>query len=273
MSTLLPENPIVTLITDFGLTDEYVGVLKGVILGYNSRIRLVDICHLVPPQDKRTAAHLLARSYAFFPGGSVHLVVVDPGVGTNRQILALQADDHFFVGPDNGIFSPILKAAHYLAIYRVTASELFLPKVSNTFHGRDIMAPVAAQLASGLPIDRVGPKINPEDCRLEGPGSSLVVGGVLRGEITHIDGFGNLTTNINREDVRKFAGGREIVVRLADDDQLIFESICSSYGDQKGKILLALYDSHGYLEIAENMGNAARRLHSSIGSAVTVQLK
>lgn len=273
MSTLHPENPIVTLITDFGLTDEYVGVLKGVILGYNARIRLVDICHLVPPQDRMAAAHLLARSYAFFPGGSVHLVVVDPGVGTDRQILALQADDHFFVGPDNGIFSPVLRTAHSLAIYRVTASELFLQKVSSTFHGRDIMAPVAAQLASGLPIGRVGPKINLEDCRLEGPGSSLVIGSVLQGQITHIDRFGNLTTNITLEDVQKFAGGKEIVVRLADDDQLLFESICSSYGDQKGKTLLALYDSHGCLEIAENMGNAARRLHSTIGSRVSVQLK
>jgi len=273
MATLRVENPIVTLITDFGLTDEYVGVLKGVILSCNANIRLVDICHLVPPQDRTTATHLLTRSYSFFPCGSVHLVVVDPGVGTDRPILALQADGHFFVGPDNGIFTPILKNAHSLAVYRVTASELFLARMSSTFHGRDIMAPVAAQLANGLPIDRVGPRIAPEDCRLEGPHPCSEIGGVLQGEITHIDRFGNLCTNIYREDVQRFAHGKAIVVQMVEDDQLIIDSVCASYAEQTYKKIVALFDSHGYLEIAENMGSAAKRLKSAIGSTVSVLLK
>lgn len=266
-------HPIVTLITDFGLTDEYVGVLKGIILGYNSAIRIVDISHLVPPQNIRTASHLLARSYSFFPPGTVHLVIVDPGVGSDRSVLAIHSESHYFVGPDNGTFTPILNTANSLSVHMITESNLFLNTVSNTFHGRDIMAPVAAQLATGLAINRVGPHIAPEDCLLSGPGSCSVIDGVLHGEITHVDGFGNLCTNISRNEVEKFSGGKKITIQIGGNAELPVDTFCSSYAGQTKGALLALFDSHGFLEIAENMGNASQRLRSSTGSRVLLFLK
>ncbi len=267
------KRPIVTLITDFGLTDEYVGVIKGVILSHDENIRIVDITHLVPAQDIRTASHLLARSYAFFPSGTVHLAIVDPGVGSERPILAIDSGSHFFVGPDNGIFTPILKTVRHLSIHRVTEPELFLKNVSNTFHGRDIMAPVAAQLAMGLAVDKVGARIDPEDCLLNGPGPCSVIDGVLQGEITHTDRFGNLCTNISRWDVEQFSGGKKITIQVGENLTCTVETFCSSYADQVKKAPLALYDSHDFLEIAVNMGNASQQLGASTGSRIFIFLQ
>ena len=267
-----PTHPIVTLITDFGLTDEYVGVLKGVILSYNPDIRIADISHLVPPQKIRTASHLLARSYNYFPHGTVHLVIVDPEVGSDRSILAINKDSHYFVGPDNGIFTPIIKSAGLLSIYRVTESNLFLKKVSNTFHGRDIMAPVAAQLATGLAIEKVGPRVNPEECFLSGAGSCSIIDGVLHGEITHVDTFGNLCTNISRSDVEAFSRGKKVIIKIGEHPEETVDTFCSSYAGQDENVLLALYDSHDFLEIAENMGNASQRLRSSAGSTISLSI-
>jgi hypothetical protein len=264
--------PIVTLITDFGLTDEYVGVLKGVILSYNPDIRITDISHMVPPQKIQTASHLLARSYSYFPHGSVHLVIVDPGVGSDRSILAINKDSHYFVGPDNGIFTPIIKSAGLMSIYRVTESSLFLKTVSNTFHGRDIMAPVAAQLATGLVIEKVGPRVNPEDCIFSGAGSCSIIDDVLHGEVTHVDTFGNLCTNISRSDVEAFSRGEKVIIKIGEHPEETVDTFCSSYAGQAENVLLALYDSHDFLEIAENMGNASQRLRSSAGSTISLTI-
>jgi len=266
-------HPIVTLITDFGLADEYVGVLKGVILSYNPAIKIVDISHQVSPQDIRTASHLLGRSYSFFPPGTVHLVIVDPGVGTDRPVLAIHSDSQYFIGPDNGVLASIVNRANSLTVHRITESSLFLNKVSNTFHGRDIMAPVAAQLASGLAIDMVGPRISPENCQLNGTGPCLVKDGVLLGEITHVDRFGNLCTNISRQDAEKFSDGRKMSIQLGDDAQILIDTFCSSYADQEQNTLLVLYDSHDFLEIAENRGNASERLQLAAGSKVFLLLQ
>ena len=268
-----PRRHIVTLTTDFGLTDEYVGVLKGVILGYDEDIRIVDITHLVPAQDIRGAAHLLARSYAFFPSGTVHLAIVDPGVGSDRPILAIDCDSQFFVGPDNGIFTPILKTTQPLSIHRISEPGLFLKKVSNTFHGRDIMAPVAAQLATGLAIAKVGPKVEPEECLLNGPELCSVIDGVLQGEITHVDRFGNLCTNISRGDVEKFSGGKKVIIHVGEESTQTVDTFCSSYAGQTKNAFLALYDSHDFLEIAVNMGSASQRLNSLTGSRVFLYLQ
>ena len=266
-------HPLVTLITDFGLTDEYAGVLKGVILSYNPEIHIIDISHLIPPQNIQTASHLLTRSYGYFPPCTVHLVIVDPGVGSDRPILAIKKDSHYFVGPDNGIFTPIIKSAGFLSIYRVTESNLFLEKVSNTFHGRDIMAPVAARLASGFAIENVGPKINVEDCFLSGSASCSINDDVLHGEVTHVDTFGNLCTNISRSDVERFSRGRKIIINTGEPLEETVETFCSSYAGQAEKALLALYDSHDFLEIAENRGNASQRLKLSAGSKISLTIE
>lgn len=266
----LPTPPLITLLTDFGLNDEYVGVVKGVILAYAPDARIVDITHLVPPQNVRAASHLLARTYPYFSPGTVHLVVVDPGVGSARSILAVAADGQYFVGPDNGIFTPVFLRATSLAIHRVTASHLFLSKVGMTFQGRDIMAPIAARLAAGFDLDKVGPDIPVQDCLHAYFGKAIRRGEMLQGELLHIDRFGNLCTNISRHEVENFAAGREVVAKIGADLVIPF---CHSYAEQAIGGLLALYDSHDHLEIAVNQGNAAQELNIAVGATICLSLR
>jgi len=262
--------PLLTLLTDFGLNDEYVGAVKGVILTYAPDARIVDITHLVPPQNVRAASHLLARTYPYFPLGTVHLVVVDPGVGTPRAILAVAADGQYFVGPDNGVFTPVFLRAASLAVHRVSASYHFLTKVGATFHGRDIMAPIAARLASGLDLNEIGPGMPVEDCIHAHYGKAIRKDGMLQGEILHVDRFGNLCTNIIRHEVESFAAGREVVVSIREGLIIPF---CQSYAEQAAGTLLALYDSHDHLEIAVNLGNAAQELNIAAGATICLLLR
>lgn len=265
--TAKPQSPILTLITDFGLQDEFVGVVKGVILSHARDARIVDISHLIPPQAIGTASHLLARSYGYFPAATVHLVIVDPGVGSSRAILAIAADSHYFVGPDNGVFTPILDHAASVSVYRVDITAPLFNRISATFHGRDIMAPVAGQLAAGLDISRVGPDIAKNRCqRLPGP-VCCRLGKTLQGEIVHIDVFGNLCTNISREAVDSFAAGQAIQVRVSDGLLLPLER---NYASMVKGAALALYDSHDFLEIAINQGNAARSLRLTVGMKISL---
>lgn len=257
--------PIITLITDFGLHDEFVGVVKGVMLEINRNTRIVDISHHIAPQDVRMASHLLARSYSHFPPDTVHLVVVDPGVGSSRHILAVSDGNHFFVGPDNGVLTPVLQKETNLNIHRVTNSELFLSNVSNTFHGRDIMAPVAALLASGFAIDKVGPRIDPNSCTLANSPQCRIVDDFLMGEISHVDRFGNLCTNIKNKNVDTFSHNTATVIKVGN---VSIDTFATTYSNQKASALLVLYDSNGFLEIALNRGNAADFLKLAPGDPV-----
>jgi S-adenosylmethionine hydrolase len=262
------QRPIITLISDFGLADEYVGVLKGVILSRNSNIQTVDICHTVPPQDIAAAARLLERSFRYFPPATVHLVIVDPGVGSSRSILAIDDGNQYFVGPDNGVFTPVLEQCTSLTVYRVTRPEHFLQPLSNTFHGRDIMAPVAAHLASGLAIDRLGPEMDSMECTRIARLSPVHIGGTVRGVVAHIDRFGNLATNIGKSDIAQLKVGDRVCLRIGDT---LIAHLSNSYADGDEGAILALFDSQGYLEIGVNMGNAAQTLDVAIGAAVTVR--
>lgn len=257
--------PIVTLITDFGLHDEYAGVMKGVILGYAPEARIVDISHLIPPQSIDTAAHLLSRSYRYFPAATIHVVVVDPGVGSDRAILAIAADCQYFVGPDNGIFTTIFDCASSLAIHRVNTSTLRPNNISFTFHGRDIMAPVAGQLAMGLELSKLGPKISPAQCCRLTRAACVRLADSLQGEVVHVDAFGNLCTNIRRQDVEAFAIGHDIEIHITKDLLVPLENTYAARG--KGMVL-ALFDSHDYLEIALRQGNAAQYLRLGLGSQI-----
>lgn len=259
--------PIVTLITDFGLQDEYVGVLKGVILGHTPEALIVDISHLIPPQSISAASHLLTRSYRYFPAHTVHLVIVDPSVGSDRPILAIAADSQYFVGPDNGVFTPIFTNASGLTIHRVDISCFLKKGVSSTFHGRDIMAPVAGKLACGLDLSSIGTRIAPEQClRLE-EAACTRLDNIIQGEVIHADIFGNLCTNIRRQDIEIFAADHEITIQVTKG---LIVPLDKTYASQSNGMVLALYDSHDYLEIAINRGNAAQQLRLAVGAKIVV---
>ena len=204
--------PIITLLSDFGLEDTYVASMKGVILGICPEARLVDVSHLVPPQDVCTGAFLLASVYKDFPPETIHLAVVDPEVGTDRRGLVIKADRHLFVGPDNGLFSWILREAAAWEAYSLERPDFWRPRSSKTFHGRDIFAPVAAHLGRGTPAQAFGPPCIPRPAAWTDP---IETEHEILGMIIHIDHFGNAVTNITAEALDRLAQRSRLAVRIA----------------------------------------------------------
>jgi hypothetical protein len=264
---------IITLTTDFGLTDAYVAAMKGVILSINHEAKLVDICHTVRPQNIEEAAFVLGTAYQFFPTGTIHLVVVDPGVGTERRAIILKTPSAYFVAPDNGVLSYVIQdypgrqegLPKELKAVSITNPRFWREPVSPTFHGRDIFAPVAAHLSLGTPIREFGKSIT-SLVRLPIPQSRREEDGSLVGQVSHIDSFGNLTTNIKSD--RLPSGGQTVIVEIANQR---INQLSRTYA--KGKGLLALIGSSDYLEIALTGGSAAGFLHVKIGDEVKVKLK
>jgi hypothetical protein len=265
MNEHLEKRPIITLTTDFGLGDDYVGTVKGMILCHCREAIIVDLTHEIEAQNVAAAAMNIAYAYRFFPPGTVHVVVVDPGVGSNRVILALRACGHVFIAPDNGVLTAFFEQDCFEEAFIIKNEKLFAESVSRTFHGRDIMAPVAARLACGLDIAQVGPRI-PEShcCRIRLPKASL--GKEITGEIIHVDHFGNLRTSITREDIVRFSRSG-IQIKVAD---IIIDGISPTYSDDKPGEIIALFDSRGHLEIAVNGGSAALALGCNTGNEVVV---
>jgi S-adenosylmethionine hydrolase len=275
---------IVTLTTDFGTADWFVGSMKGVILGINPQVSIVDITHEVPPRDVWAAAFALAASCKCFPRLTVHCAVVDPGVGSQRGAIVVRTADYFFVGPDNGVLSFALAQEKVLEVRRLDNDVYFRKPVSNTFHGRDIFAPVAARLTQNVPFDSLGEKLN-DYVRLDWPQPGLggAVGGVLRGEIIYIDRFGNAITNLDEAMVRQV--GRTGVPPVKQDGRagktggtpvllLKGHPLCELkrfYQEAPAGQPLALVGSSGFLEIAVNNGNAAQELGLKIGDVVEVK--
>ena len=259
--------PIITLLTDFGLEDAYVASMKGVILGICPDARLVDVSHLVPPQNVCAGAFLLASAYQHFPSGTVHLAVVDPEVGTNRRGLVIRADRHFFVGPDNGLFSWIWREAGTCEAYSLERSDFWRPVVSKTFHGRDIFAPAAAHLGMGVPVQAFGPPCAP---RLAAWTDPVEAEHEIIGEIIHIDHFGNAVTNITREALDRLALRPQLAVRIAG---LTLSPIVDTYADEETGSLVALIGSANRLEIAVNQGHAAREYGLRRGDPVGVTVR
>ena len=224
--TPLPMNrsPII-LTTDFGYTDEYVGVVKGVILSINPEARIIDLTHAIPPHNIGRAAAVLGSNYRYFPVGSVHLCIVDPGVGTSRRIIVVQAGSYRFIGPDNGVFSPILQNHRTLDIFQLSNRSWFLDAPSSTFHGRDIMAPTAARIAAGEPIDRAGPRLDPASCVIISESVPLCSGDRISGAVVAIDHFGNLITNIDRGHLEKLSVHGGLTVRLKAAAAMSWKSV------------------------------------------------
>lgn len=259
---------VITLTTDFGLMDPYVGQLKGALLTACRTLTIVDLTHAIPPWDVVAAAMALRTSYAFFPPGTVHLAVVDPQVGSRRSILAAAGDGYFFVGPDNGLLSLLVKDGRIEVLHRLINPVFLSPSASSTFHGRDVMAPLAAYLAGGGSLTDVGPAIAPQDAVMLTEPLVSRQNHRLHGQVCHVDHFGNIRTSIGGShaaaDLRTFAGLEINGRRIAH--------LAKTYSDAAPGALLVLIDSSGYLEVAANQANAALLLGSSIGDEVIVHL-
>ncbi|MBN1996985.1 SAM-dependent chlorinase/fluorinase [candidate division KSB1 bacterium] len=255
---------LITLLTDFGNQDGYVGMMKGVILTINPLVRLVDIAHDISPGDIESAAFVLARTVPYFPEGTIHVVVVDPGVGSDRRAFAAFSNGCFFVAPDNGVLKWILSRDRAAQVYSLDCEKYFLKNISLTFHGRDIFAPVAAHLSTGRQIAAMGTRI--QDYNVEKMGLPEKNNDLIKGEIIYIDRFGNLVTNIPAD----FLEGGILHINIRHS---IITHLSRSYAQESAGTLLAIHGSHGNLEIAVANGSAARKLEVKIGEPVILRLK
>ena len=260
---------VITLLTDFGLQDEYVGVMKGVMLSINPTAALVDITHQIDNQDVVQAAFVIHGTYHFFPDGSVHLVVVDPGVGTERSVLAMEAGGHFFIAPDNGVLSLLIEKVQPVTLFRLTEEDFYRRPVSATFHGRDIMAPVAAHVSKGVALGKIGVPVDPaEVVCLERLAARMTPDGRVEGRVIAVDGFGNLITSIDSATLTQAFGHEPAHGVQIKIGQQSISGLSSTYANVDAGNLLALIGSRGYLEIAVNRGSAARRLKAKKGDVV-----
>ncbi len=257
---------LITLTTDFGLRDGFVGMMKGVILGINPDARIVDLIHEVPPQDISAAAFLIGVAWSYFPAGSTHLVVVDPGVGSGRRALAARCGNQLFVAPDNGVLTDVFDACPDTEAVELANWDYFLERVSRTFHGRDLFAPVAAHLSNGVKLHEFGPTIT-DPIRLKHPELKATQDEIV-GEIRYIDRFGNCMTNITEAFFADHFDAESAVVVKCRRQKLALSS--EAYADADPGDPLAIFNSFGVLEVAINQGNAAERLRVKTGDAVTV---
>jgi S-adenosylmethionine hydrolase len=265
MTIVLPSPRIITLLTDFGTNDAFVGIMKGVILGIAPDVRLIDLTHNVPPQDILTGALQLRSAVPFFPPGTIHVAVVDPGVGSQRRAVAVQTRDAFFVGPDNGLLSLAAPPESIVRIVQLTNAQYFLPRRSNTFHGRDVFAPVAVYLSQGVALGTFGPELN----SLEQLTLPTVVRSdtQLTGTVIAIDHFGNLITNVTEADLLPFS--RETLWVSIDHIQI--RGLVPTYATVPAGSFAALINSWGMLEIAMHNGSAAQQLKMSLGTTIYVR--
>lgn len=256
---------IISLLTDFGLGDNFVGVMKAAILRINPRALIVDICHQIKPHDILQAAFLLKSSFKYFPKGSIHLVVVDPQVGSKRKSIIVRTKDYLFVGPDNGVLSLALKGQAQIQAVTITNSRYFLKPVSDTFYGRDVFSPVAAHLSKGAPLYRFGKSIKSFKT-LELPKVKITCKS-LTGEVIYIDHFGNLISNIDKDSFENFTGNKKFKISLK---KKIIDKLFHSYSEGTQYKPVALIDSFNYLEIALNSASAKDYLGVDRAEKITI---
>lgn len=256
--------PVITLLTDFGLADPFVGIMKGVILGIAPQASIVDLTHQVPPQQVLLGALQLRSAVPCFAAGTVHVAVVDPGVGSGRRGLVVETAQGLLVGPDNGLLSLAATLLGRRRVWMIENERLLRQPVSQTFHGRDVFAPVAAHLARGVAVAEVG---RPLDSMIELTlPSPQRTDSEIRGEVIYIDGFGNLVTNIDAAALRGFpAHGLSVSI-----DSVLLPGLSSSYAAVADQSPVAVIGSWDLLEIAVRNGNAAQRLRARVGSTVAV---
>ena len=265
----MSQSPLITLTTDFGLNDHFVGTIKGILLGIAPDARIVDISHSVQAFDVLDGALTVSQAYSFFPSGTVHMVIVDPGVGTARRPILATTERHHFVAPDNGVLSMMYDREERLSVRHVTAEHYFLQPVSNTFHARDVFSPIAAYLAKGVDPDRFGNEIT-DFVRFASP-KPKVVDGTLRGLILKVDRFGNLITNITAQDAPTLFQVEPPAFKILVGKGEITQ-IRTAYGEGNPGEVFAILNSMGYLEIAANRAAAAQVLGVGKGNEVSVSL-
>lgn len=264
---------IITLLTDFGIEDAYVGTIKGVILSVNPSAMIVDITHQIDPQDLIEAAYVIKSSYRYFPKGTVHVIVVDPGVGSDRAIVALEMMGHIFLAPDNGVLTLLMDEGRIDSITRVNNSHYFLEPLSQTFHGRDIFAPVGAHISKGVDLKKLGSGLDRNDLvHLSIRKPSISDEGELVGTIVSVDRFGNCITNIDLNCLEKFykpGYEKNLVIAIGEYE---IKGLSKSYDGVGLKQPLAIIGSLGYLEIALNCGRASRHFRAGKGDTIRVIL-
>ena len=260
--------PIITLTTDYGTNDHLVGVLKGVILNINPEVNIVDITHSILAHDILDGALTLSQAYKYFPSKTIHLVVVDPGVGTARRPILVAGDTHYFVAPDNGVLSAIYDQSESLYVWNITSEHYFRQPVSNTFHGRDIFAPVAAWLSKSWQTASFGDAIT-DFVRFAIP-KPKVSGNTTKGIVLRVDNFGNLITNLTVEDVPALiAPDAKFTIRVGN---AAVTKIVPTFAQGAAGETFAIIGSSGYIEICVNKGSAARTVGAGRGAEVTVEL-
>jgi S-adenosylmethionine hydrolase len=260
---------IISLTTDFGLKDPYVAEMKAVILGICPRATIVDISHEIEKFNVRMGGYVLACSVPYFPKGTIHVAVIDPGVGAEREAILIETEQAFFVGPNNGVLAlAARKAGRVKQIRKMTSQKLMLQRVSNTFHGRDVFAPAAAHLAKGRPSAEFGPRIKefvvPAFARVEKKEDTLV------GEVVHVDGFGNIVTNFGKKESESLRIDQMVNVKIKDGKLSL--KFCRTYADVEEQEPLLLLGSHDFLELSLNRGDAARAFKVETGDKIALSI-
>jgi len=260
--------PIITLTTDYGTSDHLVGTLKGVILKINPEVHIIDVSHSVMPFDILDGALTIGNAYRHYPPKAIHVVIVDPGVGTQRRPILVSGDQHYFVAPDNGVLSVVYEREPKVTVRHVTSEHYFHNPVSNTFHGRDIFAPVAAWLSKNWQTPSFGDEIT-DYVRFSLP-KPKVTNNTVKGVVLKVDNFGNVITNVTADDVPKLvAQGASFKISVGNKEVSKF-ALNYSQGAQ-GEVF-AIIGSSGFLEISVNRGNAARALGVQRGAEVSVEI-
>ncbi|NCO67191.1 MAG: hypothetical protein CO148_03530 [Nitrospirae bacterium CG_4_9_14_3_um_filter_41_27] len=264
----MQQNPIITLTTDFGYNDPFIGIMKGVILNINPFVNIIDITHGISPQNIMEAAFAIKMSYSSFPSKTIHVVVVDPGVGSVRRPILVVTDYHYFVGPDNGVFSQIFNLTESLNVIHITAEHYFMPQRSSTFHGRDIFAPVAAWLSRGINVSNFGDTIT-DYVTIPVPLPVMPAKNTIEGNVIYIDHFGNAITNIKAQKIEDLFGsnleGRLKVIVKGKEAPLK-----NYYSQAEDDGIYSLINSFGYLELFVNKGSANSNFGITVGEKVNV---
>jgi len=260
---------IVTLLTDFGTSDYFVGALKGALLNVNPAAQVIDITHDIAPHDIEAAAFTLLAAFETFPRGTIHLTVVDPGVGSARRAIVVASEQHTFVGPDNGVFGYVFERLGNFRVFQITNEKFFRPRVSATFHGRDIFAPVAGALSRGTRPEELGHEVE-DFVRLAFASPETTSDGTLAGVVLHIDRFGNCVTNITPRDLDEEMIRGGATLRVGGREVRAFRRFFADEGSAPGEPF-AIWGSAGLLEIAVFRDSAARTLGVSRGARVEIK--